>query len=65
MKLIHWIVIPIFYVTAFPICCIIALMDHNNGRGFRKNLGDVMGAGFTVNKHNADSKQEVQGPKST
>lgn len=65
MKLIHWIVIPIFYVTAFPICCVIALMDHNNGHGFRKNLSDVMGAGFIVNKHNADNKQEVQGPKST
>lgn len=65
MKLIHWIVIPIFYVTAFPICCVIALMDHNNGHGFRKNLSDVMGAGFIVNKHNADGKQEVQGPKST
>ena len=65
MKIIHWTIIPIFYITAFPICCIIALMDHNNGRGFRNNLRDVMGAGFTVNKQNANNKQEVQRPEST
>ncbi len=40
-------------------------MDHNNGRGFRNNLRDVMGAGFTVNKQNANNKQEVQRPEST
>ena len=42
-RIINWTIIPLFYITALPICIIIALMDSNNGRGFRTNLHEVMG----------------------
>ena len=33
----------LFYITCLPMCVVIALMDWNNGRGFRSNLSEVMG----------------------
>ena len=39
----NFTIIPVFYITALPMCIIIALMDSNNGRGFRTNLREVMG----------------------
>ena len=41
--IINYTIIPLFYLTALPICIIIALMDSNNGKGFKKNLREVMG----------------------
>ena len=42
-SLLYWPFMFMFYITALPICVIIALMDSNNGRGFRVNLREVMG----------------------
>lgn len=28
----------IFFVLAFPLCVLVALMDVNNGKGFKTNL---------------------------
>jgi len=44
-SLFYWPFMLLFYITALPICVIIALMDHNNGRGFKTNLLSVMGMG--------------------
>jgi|TARA_B100001741_G_C16487448_1_gene567977 hypothetical protein len=41
--IINYTIIPVFYVTVLPICVLIALMDSNNGKGFKKNLREVMG----------------------
>ena len=41
--LIYWPFMLLFYITCLPICVIIALMDWNNGRGFKTNLREVMG----------------------
>jgi len=43
MKIINYTIIPLFYLSALPICVIIALMDYNNGRTFIANLKSVMG----------------------
>ena len=43
-KVLDYTIIPFFYIIALPICIIIALMDSNNGKGFKKNLREVMGA---------------------
>ena len=40
--IINYTIIPVFYVTVLPICVLIALMDSNNGKGFKKNLREVM-----------------------
>ncbi len=42
-SVIYWPFMLLFYITCLPICVIIALMDWNNGRGFRDNLREVMG----------------------
>jgi hypothetical protein len=42
-KVLDYTIIPFFYIIALPICIIIALMDSNNGRGFKKNLREVIG----------------------
>ena len=41
--LVYWPFMILFYLPCLPICVIIALMDGNNGRGFRVNLREVMG----------------------
>lgn len=43
MKIINYTIIPLFYLSALPICVIIALMDYNNGQTFTANLKSVMG----------------------
>ena len=43
LRVLGWLVRPLFWITTLPICVIIAVMDHNNGRGFRRNLRDIMG----------------------
>lgn len=49
-RIVDLTVIPLFYLTAFPICCLIAFMDMSNGRGFKRNLKEVMGFGFKSKK---------------
>lgn len=42
-RILDYTIIPVFYLTALPICMIIAVMDHNNGKSFVCNLKSVMG----------------------
>lgn len=49
-RIVDLTIIPLFYLTAFPICCLIAFMDMSNGRGFKRNLKEVMGFGFESKK---------------
>ena len=43
LRVLGWIVKPLFLATTLPICVVIAIMDSNNGRGFRNNLREIMG----------------------
>jgi len=45
LQLIRWIIRPVFLLTMLPICGLIAIMDSNNGRGFKTNLREIMGEG--------------------
>ena len=36
-------IVLILYLFALPLCCVIALMDSNNGQPFKYNLNTVMG----------------------
>ncbi len=47
LRVLGWIVKPLFLITTLPICVVIAIMDSNNGRGFRNNLREIMGDGKT------------------
>ena len=50
LRVLGWLVRPLFLITTLPICVLIALMDHNNGRGFRHNLREITGASARVSK---------------
>jgi hypothetical protein len=50
LRVLGWLVRPLFLMTTLPICVLIALMDHNNGRGFRHNLREITGASARVSK---------------
>jgi len=51
-RLIDYTVIPLFYLLTLPMCCVIALMDSTNGKGFKHNLKIVMG--FDLNPKDRD-----------
>ncbi len=36
-------IVFLLWMFALPLCCIIALMDSNNGQPFKYNLNTVMG----------------------
>jgi hypothetical protein len=44
----------ILSLLALPICALIALMDHNNGRTFTSNLREVMGVDAQHKDQNKD-----------
>ena len=57
LRLLGWIVRPLFLVTMLPICVLIALMDYNNTRGFRHNLREIMGESATSDPKNLHTKK--------
>ncbi len=57
LRLLGWIVRPLFLVTMLPICVLIAVMDHNNTRGFRHNLREIMGESSTSDPKNLHTKK--------
>ncbi len=59
MKIINYTIIPLFYLSALPICVIIALMDYNNGRTFIANLKSVMGVDTIPKKRSTDNLKSV------
>ena len=57
LRLLGWIVRPLFLVTMLPMCCLIAVMDHNNRFTFRHNLREIMGESVTSDPKNLHSKK--------
>jgi len=57
LRLLGWIVRPLFLVTMLPICVLIAVMDYNNTRGFRHNLREIMGECSTSDPKNLHTKK--------
>ena len=57
LRLLGWIVRPLFLVAMLPICVLIAVMDYNNTRGFRHNLREIMGESATSDPKNLHTKK--------
>ena len=44
-------------MTMLPICGLIAVMDHNNGKGLMHNLREIMGESSTSDPKNLHTKK--------
>ena len=57
LRLLGWIIRPLFLVTMLPICGLIAVMDYNNGKGFLHNLREIMGESATSDPKNLHTEK--------
>ena len=55
LRILAWILRPLFLIVMLPICGLIAIMDHNNGHTFRHNLSEIMGRAATGDPKNLHS----------